>query len=211
MLARHFLSRAAFTATLAALGASCAPVPAVSPEDTALPSPSEPLDLSDGTKLTLPAQRGKVVVLGFYAVWCPVSRKMLRSLGAVATPERRRRGLVVVPVDEEDARPDAERFARAAGLSGAIGLDAEGSFTRAMKLDTVPALVVVGRDGIVRRTHPGYHGEDDLATLARAVDALLAAPKDGALPSVEANDDGARDAMVADAGAPPRAPDASKP
>jgi thiol-disulfide isomerase/thioredoxin len=155
------------------------PVPAASPEATTLASPAEPLDLSDGKKLTLPSERGKVVVLGFYAVWCPVSRKMLRSLGAVSTPGRLKRGLVVVAVDEEDPRADAERFARTAGIVGPVGFDPEGNFTRAMKLDTVPALVVVGRDGVVRRTHAGYHGEDDLTALGREVDALLAAPKDG--------------------------------
>jgi thiol-disulfide isomerase/thioredoxin len=174
-------SRARLVASLvvAARTFGCAPPPAVNPEATTLASPAEPLELSDGHRLVLSSEKGKVFVLGFYGVWCPVSRKMLRSLGAVSTPARLKKGLVVVAVDEEDARPDAERFARAAGHSGPIGFDSEGNFTRAMKLDTVPALVVVGRDGVVRRVHAGYHGEEELATLGREVDALLAAPKDG--------------------------------
>ena len=147
-----------------------------------LPVPANPLDLSDGQRLALPSERGKVVVLVFYAVWCPVSRKMLSALAEVTTPERRQRGLVVIAVDEEDGDAQAKEFARAAGIAGPIGLDREGDFTRAMKVDTVPALVAVGRDGVVRRVHAGYHGEDDLATLGREVDALLAAPRSGQAP-----------------------------
>ena len=169
-------------ATLAAAG--CTPAPASSLEAT-LASPSAPLPLTDGKQLVLPAERGKVIVLGFYAAWCPVSRKMLGSRGAVSTPSRVDRGLMVVAVDEEDARADAERFARAAGHGGLVAFDGEGSFIRAMKVETVPALVLVGRDGVVRRVHPGYHGEDDLTVLGREVDALLAAPKAGAAPPAD--------------------------
>jgi thiol-disulfide isomerase/thioredoxin len=181
----------------------CAPPPAANPEATTLASPAEPLELSDGHRLVLPSEHGKVFVLGFYGVWCPVSRKMLRSLGTVSTPARLKKGLVVVAVDEEDARPDAERFARAAGHSGPIGFDSEGNFTRAMKLDTVPALVLVGRDGVVRRVHAGYHGDEELTALGREVDALLAAPKDAATKAgSDADGEAAPAAPTASAAAP---------
>ena len=171
---------------LAALAAaSCTTVPASTPDATTLASPTSALPLADGKQLVLPAERGKVIVLGFFACWCPVSRKMLGSLGAISTPSRLDRGLVVVAVDEEDGHADAERFARAAGHTGPVGLDGEGSFIRAMKVETVPALVVVGRDGVVRRVHPGYHGQDNLTELGREIDALLAAPKPGAAPPAE--------------------------
>jgi peroxiredoxin len=148
-------------------------------EAAVLPAPAEALELSDGSHLQLGAERGKVFVLVFYAAWCPVSRKMLRALTDIATPSRRQRGLVVLAIDEEDGDAEATQFAKAAGLTGPVGLDRSGDFTRAMKLDTVPALVAVGRDGVVRRSHAGYHGEADLAELGREVDALLAAPRAG--------------------------------
>jgi peroxiredoxin len=144
-----------------------------------LPVPPNPLDLSDGKQITLPAERGKVVVLAFYAAWCPVSRKMLNAIADVSTSSRQKRGLVILAVDEEDGDLEAKQFARANGITGPVALDHDGDFTRAMKVDTVPALVAIGRDGVVRRVHAGYHGEDDLATLGREVDALLAAPRPG--------------------------------
>ncbi len=167
-----------FALLLAALAPSgCLPPPAAPTEATVLPAPTEALELSDGAHLQLQAERGKVFVLVFYAVWCPVSRKMLRALMDVSTPSRRQRGLVVLAIDEEDGDTEAKQFAKAAGLTGPVGLDRSGDFTRAMKLDTVPALVAVGRDGVVRRSHAGYHGEADLTALGREVDALLAAPR----------------------------------
>ena len=166
---------------LAALSeAGCLTTPLPPADATVLAAPTEALALSEGGQLKLANERGKVYVLVFYAVWCPVSRKMMKALVDISTPSRRQRGLVVLAIDEEDPDEKAIQFARAGGITGPIGLDRDGDFIRAMKVDTVPALVAVGRDGVVRRSHAGYHGEADLTELGREVDALLAAPREAA-------------------------------
>ena len=202
-----------FAVLLASLAqAGCLPPPSAPAEATVLAAPTEALELSDGARLQLTSERGKVFVLVFYAVWCPVSRKMLRALNEVATPSRRQRGLVVLAIDEEDGDAEAKQFAKAAGLTGPVGLDRSGDFTRAMKVDTVPALVAVGRDGVVRRSHAGYHGEADLAELGREVDALLAAPRTPSTASpAESLPDPAPETLSRDGGSPVKPPAEASP
>jgi thiol-disulfide isomerase/thioredoxin len=175
---------------LSSLGGSGCASTALPPTDASvLTAPAGALPLSDGKTLTLGAEKGKVYAIVFYAVWCPVCRKMMKALVDVSTPSRLKKGLVVLAIDEEDPDEKAVSFARAAGFTGPIGLDREGEFIRAMKVETIPSLVAMGRDGVVRRSHASYHGDADLAELGRELDALLAAPKPGVAPSAPEPDD----------------------
>jgi thiol-disulfide isomerase/thioredoxin len=122
------------------------------------------------------ARSGKVVVVAFYATWCPAARKMLR---AVADLSRKRgdQGLVVMAVAEDEDAAAAESFAHGVGLAGPVTLDRDGELARRLKLTTVPALVVVGRDGAVGHVHAGYRGAETAGAVEREVAALLGAPR----------------------------------
>jgi thiol-disulfide isomerase/thioredoxin len=131
-----------------------------------------------GGAAALAAAQGKVVVVAFYGTWCPAARNMLRAVAGLSK-KHGGRGLVVMGVAEQDNAAEAESYARAVGIEGPITLDADGQMARALELETVPAIVVVGRDGVVRRIHAGYHGGATDAPLGREVTALLAAPRRG--------------------------------
>jgi hypothetical protein len=48
-----------------------------------------------------------------------------------------------------------------------------------LQTETVPALVVIGRHGVVRRVHSGYRGAETVGAVRREVNALLMAPRPG--------------------------------
>ena len=128
------------------------------------------------TNADIAARSGEVVVVAFFATWCPAARQMLRSVAKLGR-ERGGRGLVVMGVSEDEDAAAATRFARSVGLEQPITLDKDGALGRVLKLETVPAIVVVGRDGTVRRVHAGYHGDSTDGALDREVTALLQAPR----------------------------------
>jgi len=124
----------------------------------------------------LAALSGKVVVVAVYATWCPAARKMLHALASLSNAEGAR-GLVIMGVSEDENLAAAESFARGVGLAEPVTLDANGDLARRLKLTTIPALIVIGRDGAVRRVHAGYRGEETDRMLDREVQALLTAPR----------------------------------
>lgn len=119
-------------------------------------------------------------MLAFFTTWCPSSRQALK-----AVEELRARNapsdLEVIAVGEGESESAAEvsAFATSLGVRARVAFDKGGAVATQLALPTVPAVVVIARDGTVRHVHAGYHGEEDRSALSREVTALL----EEALPS----------------------------
>ena len=80
---RRFLAAAAGLALLAALPAVRAQGRGMSPVPAVPPAPTLFLPDMDGKLVDLARYRGKVVLVNFWATWCPPCRKEFPSLGRV--------------------------------------------------------------------------------------------------------------------------------
>ncbi len=131
-------------------------------------------DLKTGEPVSLTQNGGRVVLLDFWATWCDPCQK---SLPVYETWQNELGGegfaVVAVSVDKADA-PVAEHAARLAP-SIQVLLDPEGVAPKAMKLPGLPVAYLVGRDGVVRSRHIGFHAAD-AAALKAEIEALLAEP-----------------------------------
>jgi thiol-disulfide isomerase/thioredoxin len=120
----------------------------------------------------LPAYRGKVVLLDFWASWCgpckesfPWMQRMQQRYGE--------RGLVVVAVNVDHDRALAEQFLRAQDAHLNVVFDPQGQAAERYQVSAMPTSFYVGRDGAVRYTHLGFRaGEREQAE--RELAALLA-------------------------------------
>jgi cytochrome c biogenesis protein CcmG, thiol:disulfide interchange protein DsbE len=123
-----------------------------------------------GPPLALADLRGKVVLLDFWATWCapcmaqlPALRRLDETLGP--------RGLAVVGINIEgpSARRAVEDVVREAGLRYPTVLDA-GEVQRRYGASALPHLVLIDRDGSLRRV---FRAGDAEAEIARAVEEAL--------------------------------------
>lgn len=121
----------------------------------------------DGRTIKLSAFRGKVVVMDFWATWCPPCRQETPQLARIAR-ENRDRGVEVVGLHIDDrgkSSPEAIRkFIDNYGISYTVGLATDDMFTAYLGSadDTIPQTLVFGRDGKLRKHLIGYdqsHGK----------------------------------------------------
>jgi thiol-disulfide isomerase/thioredoxin len=115
-----------------------------------------PLTLTDlrGQPWSLAAQRGRVVLLNFWATWCEPCRAEMPALQALA--DRLGAGrLAVVGVNYQETEARIERFVSATGIRFPVLLDRDGSVTRAWTRRIFPTSVLVGPDGRARQVIVG--------------------------------------------------------
>ncbi len=154
-----------------------APEPAESPagQGEGAPAPDFTLPLlGDGRSFSLASQRGKVVVLDFWATWCPPCVKGLPTMSKV-TGEYADRGVVFVAVDlQEDADHVAE-FMKSKGWSFTVALDGDGEVSDLFGVSGIPHSVIIDKKGVVRHVHVGFGDAAEAeARLRKELDGLIA-------------------------------------
>lgn len=135
----------------------------------------------DGKKVLLSEHAGKVVVVSFWATWCPYCLKELPILNgmqklagkeqmhvvAVNTEERAVFRKVVRALDKLDLSFAYDPDKRAQGAYGVKG---------------IPHMMIIGRDGKILHVHRGY-ADSMLDQIVDEINAALAAP---AVPATQA-------------------------
>lgn len=130
---------------------------------------------ADGRAVHVSDHAGKVVVTTFWASWCGPCRHelpLLEGLQRAAGPEQLR----VVAINIEDG-DDFRRVARALSeLKLTITHDTDRKSSRAFGTNGIPHMLIIGRDGRVRKIHRGY-SEDQIDAYLDEINAALAEPR----------------------------------
>lgn len=132
-------------------------------------APPFTLKTLDGRAVSLADFRGRVVLLDFWGTFCPPCLAALPELQALQE-KHARSGFVVVGVTVDDASRAALVKKATAKVSYPI-VQATPQVWSAYKVNALPSLVLVGRDGkIVRR----FGGEADRAAMRAAIERAIA-------------------------------------
>ena len=134
-----------------ALGAS-APAPAVAPASIA---PDFTLHSLNGPNLRLQEQRGRVVMINFWATWCGPCRQEMPHLNSLYQ-KYKASGFVLLGVNVDDDTRNAAAVAAKLGVTFPVLLDTDKQVSRRYDLATMPSTVLIDRDGNVRYVHRGY-------------------------------------------------------
>lgn len=122
------------------------------------PAPDFELELFDGGTVRLSDLKGKVVVLNFWASWCPPCRKEMPAFERT-WQEYRDRGVVFVGVAVQDDEADSRAFAQEAGVTYPIGMDWNGRIFQSYRPTSMPTTFLIDREGVVSRKIVNYANE----------------------------------------------------
>jgi peroxiredoxin len=143
---RHLLVTTLLSLAAAAAGA------AVTPQ---APAPDFTLPSAEGRNLRLQEQRGQVVLVNFWASWCGPCKVEMPHLNKLHD-KYRASGVTLLGVNiDDDARHGAATAAKW-GVKFPVLLDADKRVTKMYDLGSMPATVLIDRDGKVRYLHRGY-------------------------------------------------------
>ena len=137
-------------ASLAAAGGATAT--ALQPSTIA---PDFTLRSMDGPNLRLQEQRGRVVLVNFWASWCGPCRQEMPHLNKLYD-KYRGSGFVLLGVNIDDNARTATELAAKLGLRFPVLLDTDKTVSRLYEMGAMPATVMIDREGRVRYLHRGY-------------------------------------------------------
>jgi len=127
-------------------------LPAIAPASAA---PDFTLRSLGGPNLRLAEQRGRVVMINFWATWCGPCRQEMPQLSKLYD-KYRASGFVLLGVNVDDDVRNATQVAARLGVSFPVLLDTDKTVSKLYDLSTMPSTVLVDRDGKVRYVHRGY-------------------------------------------------------
>jgi len=130
-------------------GGRQAPVPGKTAPDFQLKS-------LEGETISIGEQRGRPVLLNFWATWCGPCRHEMPFLQEVFEDgEWQKRGLVILTVNLGEAAPSVRQFMEAYGLSFTVLLDKEGKVGALYNTAAIPTTFFIDNGGIIRGMQRG--------------------------------------------------------
>lgn len=138
-------------------------------QPTSGPAPDFTITTFDGSPFRLSEQRGRVVIINFWASWCIPCRAEAPVLQAV-WERYRERGVVVVGVAYLDSDSDSRAFIEEFGLTYPNGPDLRTEISQAYRVQGVPETFIVDQQGNIAHFIYGAVNETQLNAM---LDGLL--------------------------------------
>jgi len=134
-------------------------------------APAVTFDLLDGGAQSLRGLKGQVVLVNFWATWCPPCRAEMPGFEKVYEA-RRADGFTVVGVSmDEVSRQQVASFLRDHGIGYPVALATPDLVAAFVGISSCPASFLIDRRGRIRYTVQGIFAA---VTLKAAIDRLLA-------------------------------------
>jgi thiol-disulfide isomerase/thioredoxin len=117
-------------------------------------APDLALNALAGDKRNLNDYKGKVVLVNFWATWCPPCRREMPSMQRLKE-KMSGRPFVILGVDSAEQREEVEDFLKMVKVDFPILLDPDSMATRRWKVFALPTSFLVDRNGKVRYSFSG--------------------------------------------------------
>ena len=127
--------------------------------ETNTPSKAPDFTLKDihGKTLALSSLKGKVVLINFWATWCPPCKAEMPSMNKLYN-EMRAQGLEVIAVSTDNSLSTVKDFLAKNHLDFPVLFDDDKAVTRQYHVFSMPTTFLIDRNGIIAEK---FYGEED--------------------------------------------------
>lgn len=129
-------------------------------------APDFTVEMFDGGKTTLSDLRDQVVLLNFWATWCPPCRQELARVETDLIDRFAGRDFVFLPVSRGEERGTVAAFREKQGYTFPMGLDPGQAIYGLYATNYIPRNFLIGPDGKVVLASVGYEPEEFEALVA---------------------------------------------
>ena len=135
-------------------------------------APDFTVTMFDGSEVTLSKLKGKVVLVNFWATWCPPCREELTHVEKEIIKAFEGQEFVFLPISRGEKRETVEKFRRKMGYSFPMGLDPDQSIFNKFASNYIPRNFLIGKDGKIAFISVGFDEAEFQALIAEIKKAL---------------------------------------
>jgi len=122
------------------------------------PSDFTPIDLdlmsADGTSFNVSHQKGRVIILNFWATWCPPCIAEMPSIDKLAAHFKGNLNLLIVPIDVDGDFAKSIAFMKHKGYALPV-FNIQGKVPQGLVGDAIPTTVIIDKAGRIAARHEG--------------------------------------------------------
>ena len=131
-------------------------------------APDFTVEMVDGSNVQLSKLKGKVVVVNFWATWCPPCREELTRVQKEIIDRFAGQEFVFLPISRGEELHTVEAFRKRMGYTFPMGLDPDQRIFRRYATNYIPRNFLIDRDGKVVLASIGY----DKAEFAHLIETI---------------------------------------
>ena len=135
-------------------------------------APDFTVEMVSGEKITLSKLKGKVVLINFWATWCPPCRQEMTHVQKEIIDHFKGQDFVFLPISRGEKKEVVEAFREKQGYTFPMGLDPTQEIYKKYASNYIPRNFVVGKDGKVIYVSVGFEPAE-FADMIKTIEAAL--------------------------------------
>lgn len=117
------------------------------------------VEMFDGQKINIKDLKGKIVLINFWATWCPPCQEELKRVQKEIIDRFKGKDFVFLAISREESKEQVKKFRERNGYTFPMGLDPERRIYSKFATATIPRNFIIDKKGKIVEIEVGYTKE----------------------------------------------------